>query len=95
MTNAEAWDVYEAFLSDDRIDYWQGEPTGLEPIWREFGARGTSSHLLWMDAYLAAFAKAAGLQLVTTDRGFLQFNGVDVRVLQDAGPKGAEPASRS
>jgi predicted nucleic acid-binding protein len=34
-----------------------------------------------MDAYLAAFALAGGYRLVTTDRGFRQFNGLDVVVL--------------
>jgi predicted nucleic acid-binding protein len=36
---------------------------------------------LWADAYLAAFAMSAGHQLVTTDKGFKQFKGLDVLVL--------------
>jgi predicted nucleic acid-binding protein len=34
-----------------------------------------------MDAYLAAFAMAGGLQLVTTDKDFKQFNGLNLVVL--------------
>jgi uncharacterized protein len=38
-----------------------------------------------MDAYLAAFAIAGGHQLVTTDKAFKQFQGLDLLVLS---PKG-------
>jgi predicted nucleic acid-binding protein len=41
-----------------------------------------------MDAYLAAFARAAGCTLVTLDAGFRQFAGLDLRVL-GAGEPGA------
>jgi predicted nucleic acid-binding protein len=34
-----------------------------------------------MDAYLAAFAIALGSQLVTTDKAFTQFAGLDVEVI--------------
>jgi len=36
---------------------------------------------VWMDAFLAAFAMTGGYQLVTTDRAFKQFKGLDVLVL--------------
>jgi len=38
-----------------------------------------------MDAYLAAFAFAGGHQLVTTDKGFKQFKGLDLVVLSSKG----------
>ena len=34
-----------------------------------------------MDAYFAAFAVCAGLGLVTIDKGFKQYKGVDLRLL--------------
>ena len=34
-----------------------------------------------MDAYLAAFARAAGCRLVTLDAAFTQFDDLDVMVL--------------
>ena len=40
-----------------------------------------ASPKLWMDAYLAAFTVAGGYQLVTTDKGFKQFKGLDILVL--------------
>lgn len=43
-----------------------------------------ASQKLWMDAYLAAFAVAGGVELVTTDKAFKQFEGLRVTVLARA-----------
>lgn len=80
LRNRNAWTVYEAFVADDRIQL-QPEPPGLNAIWKKLAARRTSSPKLWMDAYLAAFAMASGAQLVTTDKAFSQFPGLDVLVI--------------
>ncbi|HET9228822.1 MAG TPA: TA system VapC family ribonuclease toxin [Thermoanaerobaculia bacterium] len=80
LTNREAWSVYEALLADERITF-QEEPTDLEPLWKEFAVRKTASPKLWMDAYLAAFARAGRFQMVTTDAAFAQFRGLDLLVL--------------
>lgn len=79
-SNEEAWDVYEAFIADERI-LFQAEPPRVDVIWKKLAARKTSSPKLWMDAYLAAFAIAIGAQLVTTDKAFTQFPGLDVEVI--------------
>lgn len=81
LTNHEAWSVYEALLADDRIIYREDEPAGLEPQWKEFALRSTASPKLWMDAYLAAFARAGRYRMVTTDEAFRQFKGLDLLVL--------------
>ena len=81
LSNAEAWGVYEAFIADDRIVF-RDEPPGLAVIWKKLAARRTSSPKLWMDAYLAAFAVACGAQLVTSDKAFTQFPGLDVLVVK-------------
>ena len=44
-------------------------PDGLEDAWRRFRARRRHSHRVWNDAYLAAFALAGGLDVVTFDSG--------------------------
>lgn len=80
LSNKDAWAVYEAFIADDRIVI-QPEPPGLNVIWKKLAVRRTSSPKLWMDAYLAAFAMASGSQLVTTDKAFSQFPGLDVLVI--------------
>jgi uncharacterized protein len=80
LSNEGAWDVYEAFIADERI-LFQAEPPRVDVIWKKLAARKTSSPKLWMDAYLAAFAIAIGAQLVTTDKAFTQFSGLDVEVI--------------
>jgi toxin-antitoxin system PIN domain toxin len=80
LTNQAAWAMYEGFLADARIA-WAPEPHGLEITWKRLAARAKASPKLWMDAYLAAFALTGGHQLVTTDRAFKDFKGLDVLVL--------------
>lgn len=80
-TNRQAWNLYEAFLSDDRVEFCAEEPAGVEVQWQAFSNRNAPSPKLWMDAYLAAFAVANGWQLVTTDRAFTQFPGLHLLLL--------------
>jgi toxin-antitoxin system PIN domain toxin len=81
LTNDQAWAAYEELLADDRIVMRAEEPAGLERLWRDLAARPTASPKLWMDAYLAAFARGAGWRMVTTDTAFRQFSGLDLLVL--------------
>lgn len=81
LTNAQAWATYEAFAEDDRVALRVEEPLEIESRWKQLAARETASPKLWMDAYLAAFATAAGLRLVTTDHGFRQFSALKPLVL--------------
>jgi toxin-antitoxin system PIN domain toxin len=81
LNNREAWSVVEQFLSDDRIAF-ADEPGGVEEIWKSLALRETSSPKLWMDAWLAAFAIASGAQLITIDKAFSQFNGLDLCLLK-------------
>lgn len=68
LTRRAAWEVVEELLSDPRIRLLN-EPEGLEPLWMALSKRDDSSHLLWTDDYLAAFAQAAGAEFLTFDRG--------------------------
>jgi hypothetical protein len=69
LSRGAAWTVIDLLRADSRIA-WAAEPVGLEQVWRAISAREDNSHRLWTDDYLAAFAQAAGLTLVTLDRGF-------------------------
>ena len=82
MTNDAAWAVYAALSSDRRVA-WIAEPAAadLEAHWKGFAAHAIASPKLWMDAYLAAFAVAGGHRLVTTDKAFKQFKGLNPVVL--------------
>ena len=84
LTNEEAWETYEAWLSDSRVAF-QPEPPGLDRHWQEYARRATPSPKIWMDAYLAAFARAGGYRLVTMDGDFRQFDGVDLLLLGEQG----------
>jgi toxin-antitoxin system PIN domain toxin len=75
-----AWAVVGELLEDERLDFL-AEPEGLDralaPLLNYAGPTGK----LVTDAYLAAFAIASKRQLVTFDRGFTQFRGLDVELL--------------
>ena len=76
----EAWRLYDVFLGDGRISYAE-EPAGLEPLWRGYTGGLSFSPKVWNDAYLAAFAKSAGWQLVTCDQAFSRYQGVNAVIL--------------
>jgi predicted nucleic acid-binding protein len=61
--------VVDEFRADNRV-VWADEPPHLEPVWRALSARDDSSHKLWTDDYLAAFAQAGEFALATLDGGY-------------------------
>jgi len=82
LTNREAWDVIDGFMKDERFTF-ANEPEGVEETWKTLAIRDTHSPKLWMDAYLAAFAFRSGFQMITTDKAFSQFSGLDLLVLPE------------
>lgn len=80
LTNRQAWELYELLMADSRIA-WSDEPAGLESLWQKLAVSNMASPKQWMDAYLAAFAMAGGYQLVSTDRGFAQYPGLQFVLL--------------
>ena len=83
--------IYQAFAADDRVALVDEEPAGVEQAWVELATTATCSPKLWMDAYLAAFARSAGYTLVTTDTAFTQFPGLHLRLLTTATPPDQPP----
>lgn len=80
MTNHEALQRLGELMTEERIAFAE-EPSGLFPQWSAYADVRSASPKLWMDAYLAAFARCGGYRLVTTDKAFKQFKGVDLLVL--------------
>ena len=80
LSNRQAQLRMRALLESDRI-HLASEPPHIEGDWERFADSPFASPKLWMDAYLAAFAIAGGYRLVTTDRAFKQFKGVNLLVL--------------
>jgi toxin-antitoxin system PIN domain toxin len=70
LSSRDAWRVYRTMLADERIQF-APEPFALEPEWRRLTAQERPTPKIWTDAYLAAFAHAGGMQLVTLDRAVL------------------------
>ena len=80
VTLLDAWEKYDIFLGDPRIAFAE-EPTDLENHWRSFTQFQSFSPKVWNDAYLAAFALAGNLELVTFDKAFAQYGNVTCAIL--------------
>lgn len=63
----DAWIIWDTLASDKRIAYLP-EPDDLEPSFREGTQLPSASPKVWVDSYLVAFARTAGLRLVTFDK---------------------------
>ena len=64
----QAWRAYDRLFQDDRVAFIP-EPKEVEDRFREIARGGLASPKLWADAWLLAFARAAGGTLVTLDNG--------------------------
>ncbi len=67
LTLRQAWSAYSLFVQAWRMELAE-EQIGLEAAFRRYTDVSTISPKLWADGYLAAFAQAAGLRLVTFDK---------------------------
>jgi toxin-antitoxin system PIN domain toxin len=75
-----ALEALQILETDERIVLLH-EPDGLDATLTRFAARCASTPNLWTDVYLAAFASLAGLKLVSFDKGFSRFGGLDFLLL--------------
>ena len=66
-TQRAAWQVYEQWRIKSSVGFLD-EPAGIDAIFRAATDRDEVSPKVWTDAYLSAFAEAAGLTLVTFDK---------------------------
>jgi uncharacterized protein len=80
LTQEQAWRAFDEFMADPRCLFLD-EPQSVESYFRSLTQASTSSLERWTDSYLARFALANGLQLVTFDRGFRRFDTLDLLVL--------------
>jgi predicted nucleic acid-binding protein len=72
-SQAEAWQAYDSFLQDERVSFHtEADPDQIESALRRLTSRGRSFSQQWPDAYLAAFARVAGLTLISFDRGLFK-----------------------
>jgi uncharacterized protein len=75
MGQTEAWRAYDQFLGDERVSFHpEPDHEQLESAWRRITAGNRPASKQWPDAYLTAFARVAGLTLVTCDRALRQLS---------------------
>ena len=80
LSGAEAWDVVSRLFDDDRFALVE-EPSSLNDFWREICNSLPAGMMAETDAHLAAFALAGDFRLVTLDKGFSRFSGLELLVL--------------
>ena len=82
LTNSDALLTLDNLQALPQVT-WRDEPPGVLGLWRTLAGLDSASPKVWMDAYLAAFAIAAGLRLVTLDKDFYNFfpQGLDLALL--------------
>ena len=68
MTQPQAWAAYDRWLQDPRVELVD-EPAEIETRFRALTRLRQPATKDWADSYLAAFATAGQLTLVTFDRG--------------------------
>ena len=79
-TIAEAWSIYERLRTAEPVVF-APEPETTETLLARQRSLGGTSTKFWTDSYLAAFARAGDLGLVTFDRDFTRFPGLDLTLL--------------
>ena len=77
---SEAWACYDALMADSRLVFAL-EPPGLDHLWRRLTMVESYSPKVWNNAYLVAFAMAAGLTMVTFDKAFSSVQDLTCLVL--------------
>ena len=77
----EAWSPVAHLLEDERVEFLP-EPPDLESVLPDLLRYPIPTGKLINDAYLAAFAINSNRELVTWDRGFQQFRGLRVKLLE-------------
>jgi len=80
ISAAAAWDLIETLLEDERVSMVP-EPPRIDSVLPALLKYPVPTGKLVGDAYLAAFAMSDSRRLVTLDRGFRQFRGLEVELL--------------
>ena len=67
LTQSQAWRAFDTLVADPN-NQMMDEPGGIDPLFRQETSSNEASIKQWADGYLAAFALAGDLSLVTLDR---------------------------
>jgi uncharacterized protein len=80
LNQQQAWATYDLLVQDSRVVFL-AEPSAIDAEFRSLSQSLAPSHKRWTDAYLASFAKLSAAKLVSFDRGFTSFDGLDLELL--------------
>jgi uncharacterized protein len=80
LQSKAAIEALEILETDERMVLFH-ESDGLDGILKQLVVSRTVTTNLWTNAYLEAFARVAGLKLVSFDRGFAKFSSLDFILL--------------
>ena len=80
LTTMEAWANYMAWRELSGIDFLH-EPSGVEQRMQDWVSAGLVTANNWTDLYLAAFAWAGSLRLVTFDQAFARMPDLELLLL--------------
>jgi uncharacterized protein len=80
VTVSAGWSLIEELLGDERFEFIV-EPSGIGSLIPALLGHRASGPGLVSDVYLAAFALASSHELVTMDKGFRSFRGLEVELL--------------
>jgi hypothetical protein len=76
----DAWSAYAQLLAGGVARFIE-EPEGIEANLKYILKGATAGRDFWTDAYLAAFAKSAGMRLVSFDTGFARIKDLEHLIL--------------
>lgn len=71
-----AFKALEILENDERVVLVH-EPDGVDAVLKSMVTKSATTPNLWSDAYLAAFSVTVGLCLVSFDKGFSRFAGLN------------------
>jgi uncharacterized protein len=80
VSAAAGWGIMVELFEDERVEFLI-EPANIESFLPRLLSHPVAAGKLVTDAYLAAFAMAASRRLVTLDRDFRRFRGVEIEFL--------------
>ena len=80
LTSSQAWDLYDRLRTETKA-LFAPEPPGMEREWRDATRYAHTGPNFWTDAYLAAFAVAAGYTVATFDQGFKRHKAAKLHLL--------------
>ncbi len=86
QSGRHVWETWDALLADPRFRFAE-EPDGVELHLRALSSAFAHQPKRWPDAWLAAFALAADVEVVTFDTGFRSVPGLRHRILDPGAPQ--------